>query len=398
MADVDTDQLSMLLNTVSQLAPLIRQHADEAERHRRLSQPVVTALAEAGIFRMCTPRALGGFEVQPLTFYRVVEALACLDGSTGWCVFIAGCNPLMGAYLEDHAAAEVFGRDPQVAVAGVVLPYGKAISKDRGYVVSGHWPYGSGCQHCAWVFCMCQVFDGDHMRLTPGGEPEVRAFFVSTSQVTILDTWDVSGLAGTGSHDIVIDEVFIHNDYTCVFGPGMQASSTYYQGPLYRNPLYVLFALPISAVALGIAQGAIDACMDLMQTTQADEPSALLAARPTLPHKLAEAVALVRSARSWLHASVQQVWEAMQERAHVSFAERADILLAAANATRSAATAVDIVYTAGGAAANYRRSPLQRALRDIHAVTQHIGTAPQQFESAGRMLLGLQPLQPLILL
>jgi alkylation response protein AidB-like acyl-CoA dehydrogenase len=205
-------------------------------------------------------------------------------------------------------------------------------------------------------------------------------------------------LAGTGSHDVVIDEVFVHNDYTCAFGPGMQILSTYYQGPLYRNPLYVLFALPISAVALGIAQGAIDACMDLVQTKQTGEPSALLTTRPTLPYKLAEAVALVRSARYWLHASVQQVWDAMQQRQHVSFAERADILLTAANATRSAAAAVDIVYTLGGASANYRRSPLQRALRDIHAVTQHMGTAPQQFESAGRMLLGLQPLQPLILL
>jgi alkylation response protein AidB-like acyl-CoA dehydrogenase len=114
--------------------------------------------------------------------------------------------------------------------------------------------------------------------------------------------------------------------------------------------------------------------------------------------RLAEAVALVRSARAWLHASVQQAWEALHARGQVACEARADLLLAAANATRSAAAAVDIVYTAAGATANYRRSPLQRALRDIHAATQHMGTAPQQFESAGRMLLGLQPLQPLILL
>ncbi len=139
MADVEANQLSLWLTTVRQLAPLIRHHADEAERNRRLSQPVVTALAEAGIFRMCTPRALGGFEVHPLTFYRVVEEIARLDGSTGWCVFIAGCNPLMGAYLTDHAAQAVFGRDPHVAVAGVVLPYGKAISQDKR-------PCGKNCK------------------------------------------------------------------------------------------------------------------------------------------------------------------------------------------------------------------------------------------------------------
>jgi alkylation response protein AidB-like acyl-CoA dehydrogenase len=114
--------------------------------------------------------------------------------------------------------------------------------------------------------------------------------------------------------------------------------------------------------------------------------------------RLAEAMALVRSARAWLYASVQQTWEAMLAGAQVSFAERTDVLLAAANATRSAAAAVDIFYTAAGATANYRRSPLQRALRDIHAVTQHIATAPHQYESAGRMLLGLSPLPPPLIL
>jgi len=107
-------------------------------------------------------------------------------------------------------------------------------------------------------------------------------------------------------------------------------------------------------------------------------------------------VALVRSARAWLHTSIQQACEAQGVRGQVSFAERADVLLAAANATRSAAAAVDIIYTAGGATANYRRSPLQRALRDVHAVTQHWGTAPRQFESAGRMFVGLPPFNPLI--
>jgi alkylation response protein AidB-like acyl-CoA dehydrogenase len=208
----------------------------------------------------------------------------------------------------------------------------------------------------------------------------------------------VSGLVGTGSHDVVIDEVFVPAAYTCAFGPGMTPQSTYYQSLLYRYPLYVSFALPIGAVALGIAQGAVDVCMELAQAKRPAGTTVLLQERAMFQVRLAEAVALVRSARAWLHATVQQAWEALQASGEVSFAARADILLAAANATRSAATAVDIVYTAAGATANYRHSPLQRALRDVHAATQHMGTAPQQFESAGRMLLGLQPLQPLILI
>jgi indole-3-acetate monooxygenase len=398
MAEVSTSQLDRLLSAVRSLEPLIRAHADEAERHRRLFPVVVTALADAGIFLMYTPAAFGGLEVEPLTFYRVVEAIARIDGSTGWCVFIAGGNPLLGAYLADEAAEEVFGRDPGVVTAGVVLPYGTAVARDGGYQVSGHWSYGSGCQHSSWIFCACHVTDGEQMRLTAAGEPEVRLCFVPAPQVTILETWDVSGLVGTGSHDVVVESVVVPAAYTCAFGPGMTPQGKHYQSPLYRYVLYASFALPIGAVALGIAQGALDVCLELAHRKRSAGTATLLREQPLFQVRLAEAVALVRSARAWLHATVQHTWEALLANGEVSFAERAELLLAAANATRSAAAAVDILYTTAGATANYRHSPLQRALRDIHAATQHMGTAPQQYESAGRMLVGLQPLQSLILL
>jgi hypothetical protein len=138
MADVNTSHRGRLLNDVRTLAPLIREHTDEAERERRLSPPVVTAF-EAGIFRMYTPCTLGGLEVDPLTFYHVVEAVAHLDGSTRWCVLIAGGNLLLGTYLADQAAAEVFGRGPHVVTAGVIFPYGTAVVRDEGYRVDGHW-------------------------------------------------------------------------------------------------------------------------------------------------------------------------------------------------------------------------------------------------------------------
>ena len=126
-----------LLNAVNKLAPLIREHADEAEQNRRLSEPVVDALAEAGFFRLYTPRTLGGLEVDPLTFTRVVEALACIDGSTAWCVWLASTNPLFVPNLMDTAVEEIFGRNPNVVTAGVILPYGKAEVRAGGYTVSG---------------------------------------------------------------------------------------------------------------------------------------------------------------------------------------------------------------------------------------------------------------------
>jgi alkylation response protein AidB-like acyl-CoA dehydrogenase len=398
MADQSTLSCERLLDVVQGLEHLIRAHADEAERNRRLSPVVVMALAEAGIFRMYTPRMLGGFEIEPLTFYRVVEAIARLDGSTGWCVFIAACNALLGAFLADEAAEDVFGTDPLSITAGVVHPYGQAVVDTGGYRVTGRWPYASGCQHSTWIFCGCEVFDGDQRRLTGDGEPEVRLCFVPIRQISILETWDVSGLAGTGSHDVVIDGVFVPAAYTCAFKPGMMPQGPRYQSPVYRYVLYASFALPIGAVALGIAQGALDACLELAQSKRPNVGTEMLRDRSLFQVRIAEAVALVRSARAWLHMTVEHTWQSHLAHGQVSFAERADLLLAAANATRSAAAAVDILYTAAGASANFRRSPLQRALRDIHAATQHVGTAAPQFQSAGRMILGLPPLQSLILI
>ena len=248
MPDVNIPSVDQLLTVIQALAPLIRTHADEAERNRRLSPVVVRALAEAGLFRMYTPRTLGGFEVDPLTFYRVVEAIARIDGSTGWCVFIAGGNPLLGAFLADEAAEKVFGNDPQVITAGVVHPYGTAILSHGGYRVTGRWSYASGCQHASWVFCCCQVFDGDQKCLTDDGEPDVRLFFVPSEHITIVETWDVSGLAGTGSHDVVIDQVFVPAAYTCAFKPGITPQGGCYRSPVYRYVLYASFALAIGAV------------------------------------------------------------------------------------------------------------------------------------------------------
>lgn len=389
--------LDQLLNHIRTLAPLIREHANETEQQRRLAPPVVTALAEADLFRMYTPRSLGGLEIDPPTFFRVVEAIAQLDGSTGWNVCIGGAAALLGAYLPDQTAETLFGHNPHAIIAGVAFPFGKAEICDGGYRVTGRWPYASGCQHSSWIFCTCHTYKNDTIHHNANGDPEVRMLFAPSPQITIVDTWDVSGLAGTGSHDVIFENIFIPTAYTCTFGPDMTANGTHYQSPLYRYPIFVSFQGAIGAVSLGIAQGAIDLCRELAQSKRPAGTTELLRDRPTFQTRIAEATAHLRSARSWVYAALQQSWESLLTQGHIPVAERADLLLACANATRSAAAAVDIVYTESGASANYRRNPLQRAFRDIHAATQHIGTAPQQYESAGRMLLGLPPLNPMIL-
>ena len=385
-----------LLDAVRALEPVIRQHADEAEINHRLSRPVVEALASAGLFRMWVPQSLGGVEVAPLAFYQVVEEVARIDGSTGWCLFIGGATVVMGAYLGDQAAEEVYGRDPLNVVAGSIAGFGKAVAQKDGYLLSGRWPYASGCQHSGWFMGFCHVMEEDQPHLTTAGVPEVWVVHVPAEKVGILeDTWDVSGLAGTGSHDFVVEEVFVPEAYAWRFHPGT-AVGKHYKGVLYRFPFAALLRLPMSAVALGIAQGAIDACLALAPSKRAVVAAGVLRDHPLFQARIAEAVALVGSSRAWLHATLQRAWDTTLAGGSASPAERAELALAGLNATRRAAEAVQLVYMLAGGTANYRRSSLQRSMRDVHAVTQHVGMSPLQYEDAGRMVLGLEPSQPLL--
>lgn len=387
-----------LLATVETLAPLIREHADRGERERHLADPVVEALQDAELYRMLVPRELGGLQVDPLTFYQVVEALARIDGSTGWCMFINGGEPISAAFLRDEAAESIYGGDPRSIMSGTVFPPGRAVPQDGGYLVSGRWVYASGCWHATWHMAFCNTYEdgSDHPRLGSSGAPEMVVVHVPRAQMTILDTWDVSGLAGTGSHDVIIEEAFVPDAFVWNFVPDAPRGPRF-ADPLYRFPFPGFFTWPMAAVALGVAQAAIDEIMDTSRRKTPRGSTATLRDKPLFQTQLAQAVALVRSARAWLHEVVATVWQKTARGASASFDDRAAFNLAAANATRSAAAAVELAYIAGGGSANYRRSALQRHLRDIHAVTQHIGTSPGQFETSGRMLLGLQPDHPMVL-
>lgn len=398
MTGSDTTQLETFLNTVSMLEPLIRAHADEAERNRHLSQPVVTALKKAGLFRMYIPKALGGFEVPPPVLYRVIEEIARIDGSTGWCTFIGAVVGVFGAFLPDKVAEQVFGSDPEVVLAGALFPPGTASVCDGGYLVSGQWSYASGCHHCSWLVAGCAVLEDGQRRLA-GAAPEMRVVYVPREKATIVEeSWHVSGLAGTGSNDFILEKVFVPEVYTHPLGLPTPRGKRF-QGPLYTTyPLLSAFGFPMGAVALGIAQGALDAVMTLAQTKKPGGQSDVLRDRAVFHFQLADAVALVESARAWLSSSVEKAWAVAMTGRPATREERGHLTLAAANATRSAAAATDIAYTAAGGTANYLRSPLQRSLRDIHALTQHTQTSPQQWERGGRLLLGLDPNFPLLLM
>jgi alkylation response protein AidB-like acyl-CoA dehydrogenase len=374
-----------LLETARALAPTIRACRDQIESERRLPLPLVQAMTEAGLFRMLTPTQFGGGEVELPTAMRVFEELARADGAAGWCAMI-GNTGIVGGYVPEEAAEEIYGGDPNVITGGALAPVGRAVVADGGYRVSGRWSFGSGCQHSTWLVGNCLLFDGDRPRLGPDGAPQARVMFFPAGDFEIIDTWSVGGLRGTGSHDFAVSDVFV---------PARRSLSLFdpprHPGPLYAFPLIGLLAVIVAAVPLGIARAAIDALVELAGAKVPTGSRALLRERSMTQVQVAQAEALWRAGRALLYSTVEEVWDTVTSGREVSLELRASLRLAATHATVSATQAVDLMYNAGGASSIYTGNRLERAFRDIHTATQHVLVQPMTWEMTGRVLLGLDP-------
>jgi len=335
---------------------------------------------------MCVPRALGGGEVDPATMIETIETIAAADGAAGWSAMIGATSGVASAYLAEEAAREIYGSDPEAVSGGAFAPLGKATVVDGGYRVTGRWPFASGCEHCAWLMGGSVVLAGGQPRLLPSGMPDNRLMLFPAAAVRIIDTWDVAGLRGTGSHDIAVDDCFV----PAARSLSLISDQPRARGPLYAFPVFGLLALGIAAVALGIARRALDELLALAGAKTPTGSRRLLAERPVIQAEVARAEATLGAARAFLAETVGGAWERAQAAGAIEIRERARLRLAATHATLASACAVDLAYGAGGGTAVYAASPLQRCFRDIHVATQHVMVAPATLELAGRILLGLE--------
>jgi indole-3-acetate monooxygenase len=375
-----------LIDAAQALAPQIRDAAVGIERDRRLPLSLVKAMAEAGFFRMLIPAKLGGSEVDVATMIRVIEEVAKIDGSAGWCVMAAGSTAVISAYLEEDTARDIYGSDRLVVTGGVFAPKGRALVHDGGYQVTGRWPFGSGCEHCSWLLCGCVVIDEGQPHLLPDGQPDVRMMIFPAAASTIIDTWSVSGLRGTGSHDIAVTDVFVPQRRSV----SLITDTPRQPGPLYAFPVFGLLALGIAGVALGMARGAIDTLLSLATDKTPTGSRRLLSERAVVQMYIAQAEALLRAARAFLFETVAAVWESAVAGGQITLDQRALLRLASTHVTSSAAQAIDLMYQCGGGTSIYTTTPLERYFRDIHALTQHLMVAQPTYEVIGRILLGLK--------
>lgn len=376
-----------LLEKVDKVAPLIREHALEAERQRRLPQPVSDALRDAGFFRMFRPRSLGGLEADPVTAYCVIEALARIDSAAGWNVSIANASEPFGAWLSEETSREVFGSADAI-LAGAFFPPRKAVPINGGYRVTGTTAFNSNCHSATWFLGLAHVYDGKKPRLDAAGQPTTLVTFVPASDVKIIENWETLGLGGTGSHDVQVDDLFVPSERAVPFVPLTQPNANY-AGPSHR--LSVWPAIACNAVsALGIAQATIDDLLALGRKVPSYTTTSLRD-RPVVQLQLARAEGKLSAARAFFHAAFDEAWKIAVDDRFLEMEDRARLQLASSHAVLAAAEAVDLVHACAGTSGIRNEQRFQKHFRDAHVVTQHAYVSAARLESVGQIMLGLEP-------
>jgi alkylation response protein AidB-like acyl-CoA dehydrogenase len=366
------------------IAALASECAAEGEAERKLASDLVEALIEAGFFRLCVPASVGGGEATTATTVEVCEELARGDAAAGWCIAVMSTAGMLAAYIPEEAAREVYG-DARSVVGGVFAPKGRAIADGDAYTVTGRWPFSSGVDHCTWVMGGCIVEEDGSPRMLEGGRPDVELALFPKDDVEVIDTWHVSGLRATGSHDIAVEDLTVPRERAASVITGKPLAT----GALYAFPPFGLLALTIAGTALGIGRAAIEDLVALAGGKVPTGSGRSLAERPVTQARIAEAEAMLLSGRAFLYEAIATAWEAAAEGDEVSVEQRAALRLAATHATAASAAAVDIAYDLGGGTSIYETSPLQKRFRDIHAATQHMLVGPSTWELTGRLMLGL---------
>jgi len=390
-ADVDAQPV---VQAAAALQPALRDYHVEIEREQRFPRALVEQLREAGFYRMVIPRALGGLEVDPLTYLRVVELLAEGCGSVGWNLANNSIGQLVTLGLPDEGVQEIHGNGP-ANLAGTAVPGGgQATPVEGGYRVTGRWTFGSGCHEAAWMLGSFQILDDGKPRLSPEGKPLFwRGIFPRAEAEIVPGSWDVAGLRGTGSFDWTVSDVFLPERRTMVHaGIPLDNQWSRWPGTTYQLPAVCWVGPHHSAVITGIARAGIDALIELAGGKQPrGRPAGLLCENPQVQDAVGRADAILNAGRAYRTAMIAELWNTIAGGGETTLEQRARCRLASTYAGQSAREAMDLVYHLGGSTSFKRESRLAECWRDLHTVGQTVTIAPEWYPIGGRVYLGLDP-------
>jgi alkylation response protein AidB-like acyl-CoA dehydrogenase len=371
-----------LIERAQALAPLIAREADEIERTRRLTAPVVSALIENGLYRVLLPQSLGGAEAPPEIFMQVLEEIAKADASTAWCLGQCNVCGMTAAYLDKDAANEIFNTPPGILAWGAIANEVHVVP--GGYRITARWDFASGSRQASWLGAHVQVVEADGTRrMGPNGTPEIRTILFPVTSATMYDVWDVIGLSGTGTDSYSVDNLFIPEKFAALRD---NFSALREKGPLYGITTFTMFGLGFAAISLGVARAMLDAAIEL---ARGKESVGIKAMRDN--HAVQGLVGRTegnwRAARAYIYGSAAEAWRDLTQTGKLSEEHRAALRLASTWTIHQAAAVVDAAYHMAGATAVFRANKFERRFRDMHAIAQQIQGRDNHYEDVGRMIL-----------
>jgi indole-3-acetate monooxygenase len=387
IADAAPASSTSPVDRIGRIADVVRASGTENEALGRLAPQLVDKLHEQRLFCMLLPRAYGGEEVDLVTWFRAMEALAKLDASTAWCVGqINGCSATASA-VEPAVAQTIWG-GPRAALSWGPPVTSRADEVDGGHRLSGEWMMSSGSRHAAWLGLMAPVFDRRGGAVPLSGGTTVRIFFIPAAAVEWIDNWKVIGLRATNSGGYRVKDQFVPLGYSVLREhlPEVKLAS-----PLYKFPLNSFFAAGFSAVSLGIARTMLDACMALAMEKKPRMAKVSLLENHLVQYQIGEAEARLRSARGYVETTAQRVWHDVVKTNQLTIPQRIDIRMAATFAIHEAKAVADAAWEVAGASAIFNSGPFERRMRDIRTLTQQIQGRKSHLQEVGAYLLGLEP-------
>lgn len=365
----------VLIERARAMIPTLMARARQCTQGRNVPAETVAEMQEAGFFRILQPQRWGGYEMHPNVFFEVQKLLAEGCMSTGWMYGVLGCHPYEMALFHDRAQQEVWGEDPSMLVSSTYQPVGKVTHVDGGFRLSGRWGFSTGSVHCGWVLL------GAIVPAKNEGDPfDMRTFLLPRADYTIdEDAWQTFGLQGTGSHDIIVDDVFVPEYRTHKAADGFLCQNpgqVENDGPLYRLPWAQVFVRSVSTAAFGGARAALKAGLDIMQSRVSTNTGKASKQDPILQAALAKAHSQILEMETTQRLTFEELMALAEKGEEIPMEKRALFAYQSSTVVRRLVDLVDDVMQLLGGRAIYTSSAIIQPWLDLNAARAHVANDP----------------------
>jgi len=386
--DADGAYAAMVARATA-LIPRLRERASRTEELRRLPPETERELHESGLFRIVQPKRAGGSELDYVALVDCADAIGQADASVAWNFANLASHHWMLGMFDKRAQDLVWNKDANTLIASsFIFPAGRARKVDGGYALSGKWPFSSGVDSCEWNMLASVVSTDDE-----ADGIEYRIFLVNKSDYKILDTWNATGLRGTGSNDVEVKDAFVAEPMTLAVSDldgGPTPGSAVNPNALYALPVFSLFPYVLSGVALGNAQACLDDYVEIARHRASTYNRAKIGDLQSTQIKIAEASAKIDAARLIMRSTCIEAMADARRGYVPDIAGKTKSRRDGAFAVNLCTEAVSLLFAASGARGLFTTGVLQRQFRDAHAINSHIAF---NFDAAGtnygRVALGL---------